>query len=159
MSLDNPGPEIRQAIRAGVRWFERSRIEGIRQTQRDGDKVLVTDESAPPLWPRFSEIGTNRPIFCGRDGVIRYDIAQIEPERRNGYAWYGTWGSDVATRYSRWKARLGSRRGRSGSMRCSARRRESVPAWPALTLMIRRNICQDLVPEEQRPRDESLSFE
>ena len=43
-----------------------------------------------------------RPIFSGRDGVIKYDIAQIEPERRNGYAWYGGWGTKVALGYSRW---------------------------------------------------------
>ncbi len=105
MGQDNPGPEIKRAIHAGARWFERSRINGIRQTDRDGDKVIVPDKAAPPLWPRFSEIATNRPIFCGRDGIIKYDIAGIEAERRNGYAWYGGWGSDVASRYSRWKAR------------------------------------------------------
>ena len=37
--------------------------------------------------------------------MIKYDIANIEAERRNGYAWYGGWGSDVASRYSRWKER------------------------------------------------------
>ena len=36
-------------------------------------------------------IGTNRPIFCGRDGVIRYSLAEIEREARSGYAWHGTW--------------------------------------------------------------------
>ncbi len=110
MSQDNPDAAIKQAVHAGARWFERSRILGIRQTQRDGDKIIVPDKDAPPLWPRFSDVATNRPIFCGRDGVIRYDIAQIEPERRNGYAWYGTWGNDVAARYSRWKARWDSER-------------------------------------------------
>jgi Pectic acid lyase len=63
----------------------------------------VQDKEAPPLWSRFSEIDTNRPVFCGRDGVIRYDIASIEAKRRNGYAWYGGWGIDVASRYTRWK--------------------------------------------------------
>ena len=43
-----------------------------------------------------------RPIFSGRDSVIKYDIAQIEPERRNGYAWYGGWGSKVAAGYKKW---------------------------------------------------------
>lgn len=63
----------------------------------------MQDREAPPLWSRFSEIGTNHPVFCGRDGVIKYDIANIEAERRNGYAWYGGWGIDVASRYTRWK--------------------------------------------------------
>jgi hypothetical protein len=105
MSQDNPSPEIKRAIHAGARWFEQSRITGIRQTQRNGDKVIVHDREAPPLWPRFSVIVTNRRVFCGRDGVIKHDIASIEAERRNGYAWHGGWGSDVASRYSRWKAR------------------------------------------------------
>jgi PelA/Pel-15E family pectate lyase len=69
----------------------------------NGEKVVIKDPNGPPLWSRFNEIGTNKPIFCGRDGVIQYEIAKIEPERRNGYAWYGTWGTDVATRYARWK--------------------------------------------------------
>ena len=42
-------------------------------------------------WARFYEIGTNRPIYSGRDGIIRYDIAEIEAERRDGYDWIGTW--------------------------------------------------------------------
>ena len=45
-------------------------------------------EAASPLWARFYEIGTNRPIFCGRDSVIKYDVPQIEDERRNGYRWH-----------------------------------------------------------------------
>jgi len=110
MSRDDPGPEIRQAIHAGARWFESSAIKGIRQTRQSGDKVIVQDSHAPPLWSRFSEIGTNRPIFCGRDGVIHYDLSRIEAERRNGYAWYGGWGADVASLYARWKLRWDSDR-------------------------------------------------
>jgi pectate lyase len=103
MSLDNPAPETRRAVGAAARWFETAAIKGIRQITRSGDKVSVGDGNAPPLWARFYEIGTNRPIFCGRDGVIQYDLSRIEPERRNGYAWYGDWGADVAARYREWK--------------------------------------------------------
>ena len=105
MSQDNPGPAIRQAVHAGARWFASSAIKGMRQTSSHGDKVIVQDSQAPTLWARFHEIGTDRPIFCGRDGVIQYDLSRIEEERRNGYAWYGGWGTDVAARYARWKAR------------------------------------------------------
>ncbi len=66
---------------------------------------MIPDPNAPPLWARFYEIGTNRPLFCGRDSVVKYDIAGIEPERRNGYAWYGTWGDGLATRFTRWKSK------------------------------------------------------
>jgi pectate lyase len=104
MSLDRPGPEVVAAVEAGARWFEKVKLTGIKQVTVGGDKKIVPDPNAPPLWARFYEIGTDRPIFCGRDGVVKYDIAEIEPERRNGYAWYGTWGANVARRHARWKA-------------------------------------------------------
>ena len=63
----------------------------------------MRDPDAPPLWARFYEIDTNRPMFSGRDGVKKYDIAEIESERRNGYAWHGAWGADVLKRYMVWK--------------------------------------------------------
>ncbi len=103
MSLDDPSPEVVRAIRAGVRWYERSRLTGIRQVVVDGDKKIVRDPAAPPLWARFYEIETNRPFFCGRDGVKKYDLAEIEAERRNGYSWYGDWGRRVLDRFTRWE--------------------------------------------------------
>jgi pectate lyase len=104
MSLEKPGPEVVRAIEAGAAWYDAAKLTGIRQEIQDGNKVIVRDLEAPPLWARFYEIDTNRPFFCGRDGVKKYDIAEIESERRNGYAWYGTWGKTVAERYARWTA-------------------------------------------------------
>lgn len=105
MSLERPSREIVDAVEAGVRWFEAVKITGVRQTKIDGDKVITADPTAPPLWARFYEIGTNRPIFCGRDGVIRYSLAEISAERRNGYAWYGDRGMKLLKRYSEWAMR------------------------------------------------------
>ena len=48
------------------------------------DKVVVKDPSAPWLWARFYEIGTNTPVFCSRDGKPRETLAEISYERRNG---------------------------------------------------------------------------
>jgi PelA/Pel-15E family pectate lyase len=103
MSLEDPGPDVVRAVRAGARWYEDAKITGIRQVVVDGDKKIVPDRDAPPLWARFYEIGTNRPFFCGRDGVKKDDLAGIEAERRNGYAWYGEWGRRVLERYARWE--------------------------------------------------------
>jgi hypothetical protein len=58
---------------------------------------------ASPLWARFYEIGTNRPVFAGRDGVIKYNMAEIEQERRTLYAWYTRSGTTVFRRYEQWK--------------------------------------------------------
>jgi pectate lyase len=103
MSLDKPSPEMARAIQAGAEWFASSKITGIRVARVNGERVVVDDPSAPPLWARFYEIETNRPIFSGRDGVKKYRFAEIERERRNGYSWYGTWGETVAKDYTNWK--------------------------------------------------------
>lgn len=48
------------------------------------DLMIVEGASAPTLRARFYEIGTNRPIFVGRDGVVSYHLSEIDQERRVG---------------------------------------------------------------------------
>jgi pectate lyase len=111
MSLDDPGPEVVRAVEGAVAWFEAARLEGIRVVvEKDGkapkgsNKVVVKDASAPALWARFYEIGTNRPIFSDRDGVAKHDLAEIGYERRNGYAWLGYWPQKLLEQdYPAWK--------------------------------------------------------
>jgi pectinesterase len=37
--------------------------------------------------------------------VKKATLAEIEAERRNGYAWYGNWGEAVAKQYAAWQKR------------------------------------------------------
>ncbi len=115
MRLDDPSPDVVGAIESGAEWFESVKLTGIRQRWVNRDKVIVEDPNARPLWARFYEIETNRPIFCGRDGVKKYDIAAIEAERRNNYAWYGRWGAQVAADYAKWTEK-GSERTAGGGL-------------------------------------------
>jgi len=84
MSVKNPSPAIVEAIESAVAWFEQSQLKGIKWV----NSTVVKDPNAGPIWARFYELGSNRPIFVGRDGVVKYDVMQIEDERRTGYAWY-----------------------------------------------------------------------
>ena len=84
MSLDPPTPQVARAIESAVAWFEAAKIEGIREVIEPDprppsgrNKVIVKDPAAPPVWARFYEFGTNRPIFADRDGVARHDLAEI----------------------------------------------------------------------------------
>jgi pectate lyase len=114
MSLEDPEPEVVRAVDAAIRWLEAAKIEGIRQDRvsdakspKGWNKVVVKDPSAPPLWARFYEIGTNRPIFCDRDGVPKYRLEEIGYERRNGYSWLGDWPRSLLKKeYPEWKRRL-----------------------------------------------------
>ena len=50
-----------------------------------------------------------KPIFIGRDAVIKYDVSQIEAERRNGYAWYVDSPRSLLEDYPKWKERVSSK--------------------------------------------------
>src|SRR5262245_36008401 len=99
MSIDRPSPEIVHAVEGAVAWFDKVKITGVKvvvQNDPTGrDRVVVADAKAPPLWARFYEIGTDKPMFADRDGVKKYALAEIGRERRNGYAWYGTGAAQV----------------------------------------------------------------
>jgi PelA/Pel-15E family pectate lyase len=122
MTIDPPTPEIREAVEGAIAWFQSVKLSGIRVektvdvTQPSGeDRVVVADPSAPPLWARFYELGTDRPIFssrcevpeCAADPFFarRYTLAEIDNERRVGYAWYGDWPAAAIAEYAAWKAK------------------------------------------------------
>ncbi len=100
MSIEEPRPETKAAIHAGVAWLRRSQIDGLRIKRvpaervryahhtSDFDVVAVADSSAPPIWARFYEIDTNRPFMANRDGRKVYRLSEVARERRTGYAWY-----------------------------------------------------------------------
>ena len=103
-----PGTATREAIEAAVSWFDKNKLTGIRwdthKTAGGSYRIVVKDPNAPPIWARFYEMETMRPIFIGRDAIIRYNVAEIEPERRNGYAWYvDSPGELLVKDYPKWK--------------------------------------------------------
>lgn len=112
MELEEPTPEQIAAIEGAVRWLGAVAIHGLRYVKgvnADGldDAAVVEDPTAGPLWARFYEIGSNRPIFLGRDSVVRYSLAEIETERRGGYRYYGTWPASLLDEdYPRWRERI-----------------------------------------------------
>lgn len=94
MSIKDPSPDVVDAVESAVKWFEQSELKGVKwikktdSSQPGGFDCVVVKDPGSSTWARFYEIGTNRPIFAGRDGVVKYDVAQIEHERRTGYEWY-----------------------------------------------------------------------
>jgi PelA/Pel-15E family pectate lyase len=103
----SPTPEVRDAIESAVRWFEANKVNGIRWERIKGENTVVRDKSALPIWARFYQIETMKPIFIGRDAIVKYDVSQIEAERRNGYAWYVDGARDLIEKdYPKWKDRM-----------------------------------------------------
>lgn len=110
MKVENPTPRIKEAVNGAVAWLESVRIPGYRyadvedKTQPKGfDRVIVKDETSA-VWARFYDVETGRPFFTGRDGVKKWNLSEIEVERRTGYAWYGTWPQKLLEKdYPSWK--------------------------------------------------------
>ncbi|MDC0325593.1 pectate lyase [bacterium] len=117
MSLDEPSIEIVLAIESAVQWFDKVRLTGIRLVTieddlapKGRDREVVKDSDAASLWARFYLIETNQPIFVDRDGIPKSNLADIGYERRNGYAWYGTWPQRLLEiEYPNWKKRMRGR--------------------------------------------------
>jgi unsaturated rhamnogalacturonyl hydrolase len=111
--MDERGPGVRESIEAAVAWLRESRIAGQRVERIPApelpggvDVIVRPDPAAGPLWARFYEIGTNRPMFLGRDGVVRSALADIEAERRTHYSWLGPYAQDLLDReYPAWRTR------------------------------------------------------
>lgn len=113
MSLTVQTKEIKRAIYSGMAWYDAVRIKGQRlesYTNSDGlsDKRVVADATAADMWARFYTLADNRPFFCDRDGIMKYSLAEIGYERRNGYSWYNTSGNDVMSTYNSWLQANGS---------------------------------------------------
>lgn len=106
MSIDDPSPEVVEAVQAAVRWFVSVQITGIsvqKVTTPEEDVIVVDDPTAAPTWARFYQLEDDVPFFCGRDGVRKYSLAEIELERRTGYSWYGTAPAKALALYPAWQ--------------------------------------------------------
>ncbi|MGG9964639.1 pectate lyase [Ferruginibacter sp. SUN106] len=109
MQQPDPSKEIITAVNAAVEWFEKVKIVGYNfvevkaPNEASGkDKVLVKDDNAV-IWARFYNLEINEPFFTGRDSQPKKTIAEVENERRIGYAWYGVWPENlIHTEYPKW---------------------------------------------------------
>jgi PelA/Pel-15E family pectate lyase len=118
MSIKNPSTEIIQAIENAIQWYQKSKILNTivktiqapklvtRFTTSYTDKVVVTDSAATPIWTRFYHLETEQPIFCTGTGQVVNSLAEVERERRDGYAWYTYKPQKALKRYKEWKAEL-----------------------------------------------------
>ena len=117
MAIENPDAAIIRSVKGAIAWFDRSKVTGVAMVRKEDaslrrgyDRVVVADENAPPLWGRFYQIETNRPIFVGRDGFIKFSLAEIEHERRIGYRYLGEYATTLLNEvFPAWQARIGKR--------------------------------------------------
>ena len=107
MALPAPGPPVVAAVHAAAAWFRQTALRDVayRQAPDGSGRALLKVPGAGPLWPRYAEIGTNRPIFGDRDKSIHDDVTEISKERRNGYQWFGDAPKRALEHYATWAKR------------------------------------------------------
>jgi PelA/Pel-15E family pectate lyase len=115
MSIDHPNKEIINSIQHAVSWFLDSRIYNTRIKTISApriitpykvsvsDRIVIIDSMAPPIWTRYYELKTHRPIFCDRNSKIVYSLAEITRERRDGYGFYTYSPQEVIKKYPAWQ--------------------------------------------------------
>jgi PelA/Pel-15E family pectate lyase len=114
MSIDKPSPQVIKSVQSAVKWFEDSKIQGIRVEEFNTpefktplrtlktDHRVVVDKSAPPIWARFYEIGTHKPLFSNRKSELLYSLADVDRERR-AYGWYTYQPQIVCDQFPAWQ--------------------------------------------------------
>jgi PelA/Pel-15E family pectate lyase len=114
MSIDNPLEAIKTSIKSGVEWLELNKIKGykyediVAKKEKSGKDRVITADANSTIWARFYDLETGKPYFCGRDGIKKATVAEIENERRTGYAWYGTWAANLLEKqYPKWLEKWG----------------------------------------------------
>jgi PelA/Pel-15E family pectate lyase len=103
MQLPEPDSNVVAAVHTAAAWFEKTKIEGkaFRVVGTESRK-LVDAPGSGPIWSRYYEIGTDRPIFGDRDKTIHDDVNEISRERRKGYSWFNDTAKRVAQHYAKW---------------------------------------------------------
>jgi PelA/Pel-15E family pectate lyase len=115
MGIDHPDQKIITSVQAAVKWFQDSKIlntkvETVQATPEKSiyktsttDRIVVIDSLASPIWTRYYELETERPMFSDRNGKILYSLSEVSRERRSGYGWYTYAPQDVLNKYPKWE--------------------------------------------------------
>jgi len=104
MKLPQPTSEVVAAVRAAAVWFRKTAIHGVAFERGADGRRLISAPGAGPIWARYYEIGSDKPIFGDRDQSIHDDVNEISLERRNGYSWYNAAPAAALERYAVWSA-------------------------------------------------------
>lgn len=104
-------PEVKAAVEGALAWYRSSdvQLEDTRYVSRPSDNTddnynPIQAEAGSTMWCRFYDLTEDTCFFSGRlptdeppGAGKQYDIMEIEPERRYGYQWGGSYGAPVLT--------------------------------------------------------------
>jgi len=106
MTLPQPSPEVVAAVQGGIAMLKTLAVRDRAWVMVDAvqGKRLVEQPGAGPLWARYYDAKTLKPVFGDRDKTLHDDVRDLSAERRRGYAWWGTWPVKTLAAYDAWAA-------------------------------------------------------
>ncbi len=108
MDMENPDKNVKKAIHAAMKWFDKYKLTGLEIKRSFDPKIgpdvqLINNPNADhPIWARYYDLEFCEPFVCDRDGVPRKHLWQIGSERRNGYGWYQDRPVVLYEQYNKW---------------------------------------------------------
>ena len=102
MSLPKPSPAVVAAVKGGVALLRELAVRDRAFVKVDGARRLVEQPGGGPLWARYYDPVTRKPVFGDRDKSLHDDVNDISAERRNGYNWWGNWPVKTLATYETW---------------------------------------------------------
>ena len=104
MRLPEPSRAVQDAVHAGAAWLRSVALRDVAFTADpiEAGRRLLTKQGAEPIWSRYYDPRTMRPVFGDRDRSIHDDVNELQIERRNGYAWFGSVPARALERYAAW---------------------------------------------------------
>lgn len=98
-------PSVDAAVADGVAWLKAHAVYGVAFEKGPDGRKLVPRPGAGPIWSRYYDIKTGKPIFGDRDRSIHTDVNELSVERRNGYSWYNAGPAKALATYDKWVAK------------------------------------------------------
>jgi len=105
MRQPNPSPTLIAAVQDGVAWLEAHAIRGMEWKRGENGNWLSARPGAGPIWSRYYDLATGKPVFGDRDKTIHDDPNELSLERRNGYSWFSAGPGKAIDQYAKWPYR------------------------------------------------------
>jgi PelA/Pel-15E family pectate lyase len=104
-------PEVKAAVQAGIAWYKSDAVKAANtayvsrpSSNTDDNYNPIQARAGSTMWYRFYDLDQDVGFFSGRLATDnppgngkQYDIMKIEPERRYGYQWGGSYGTPLFT--------------------------------------------------------------
>jgi PelA/Pel-15E family pectate lyase len=102
MQQPDPSPAVVAAVHQAAAWLKAHELNDVAWTRTDRGRELVSSPGAGPLWARYYDADTGKPVFADRDKSLHDDVAELSLERRNGYNWFDTSPQKALDAYAVW---------------------------------------------------------